>query len=251
MPENLVAGRNPVTELLRSDRATDKILMLKDAGGSLNKIAAMARDRGIPIKEVTREKLDFLCPGINHQGVAAYAAAAQYAELEDIYAKAGDEPLFVVIADGIEDPHNLGAIIRTAYAAGAHGIIIPKRHGVGLTPTVMKSSAGAAEHLLVARVANLASTVEELKKRNVWVYSADMDGQPWCSTDFSGGVALVVGSEGQGVSRIVREACDATVALPMLGQVNSLNASVAAGIILYEICRQRQGIAAHTPNKKG
>ena len=244
MPENLVAGRNPVTELLRSDRATDKILMLKDAGGSLNKIAAMARERGIPIKEVTREKLDFLCPGINHQGVAAYAAAAQYAELEDIYAKAGDEPLFVVIADGIEDPHNLGAIIRTAYAAGAHGIIIPKRHGVGLTPTVMKSSAGAAEHLLVARVANLASTVEELKKRTVWVYSADMDGQPWCSVDYSGAAALIVGSEGEGVSRLLKDKSDVTVSLPMENGFDSLNASVAAGIVLYEIMRQRKGIKA-------
>jgi len=242
--ENLVAGRNPVMELLRSDRDTDKILMLKDGGGSLQKIAAMAKERGIPVKEVTREKLDSLCPGINHQGVAAYAAAAQYAELEDIYARAGDEPLFVVVADGIEDPHNLGAIIRTAYAAGAHGVIVPKRHGVGLTATVMKASAGAAQHLPVARVSNLASTVEELKKRNVWVYAADMGGQNWCTVDYSGAAALIVGSEGEGVSRLLKDKSDVTVSLPMSGEFNSLNASVAAGIILYEITRQRKGIKA-------
>ena len=146
--------------------------------------------------------------------------------------------------------YNLGAVIRTAEAAGAHGVIIPKRGGVGLTTAVAKASAGAVEHLPVARVSNIASTIKELQKRGIWVYCADMDGQPWCATDYSGGVALVVGSEGQGVSRIVREACDATVALPMLGQVNSLNASVAAGIILYEICRQRQQIGAIAPKKK-
>lgn len=241
-----VAGRNPVIELLRSERPVDKILMLKSAegGGALGKISAMAKERGIPVKETTREKLDSICQGINHQGVAAYAAACDYASLEDIYERAGDGPLFVIIADNIEDPHNLGAIIRSADAAGAHGVIIPRRHGVGLTAAVMKSSAGAAQHLPVARVSNLASTVEELKKKNVWVYAADMQGESWCTVDYSGAVALIIGSEGAGVSRLLREKSDVTVSLPMNGQVNSLNASVAAGILMYEITRQRMGLKA-------
>lgn len=240
-----VAGRNAVIELLRSQRPVDKILMLRqEGGGSLPKIAAMAKERGIPVKEVAREKLDSLCPGVNHQGVAAIAAAHDYASLEDIYARAGDEPLFVVIADGIEDPHNLGAIIRSADAAGAHGVIVPKRHGAGLTAAVMKASAGAAEHLPVARVTNLAATVEELKKRNVWIYAADMSGESWCGVDYAGAVALIIGSEGAGVSRLLRERSDGVISLPMCGQVNSLNASVAAGILLYEITRQRKGIKA-------
>ncbi len=164
--------------------------------------------------------------------------------MEDIFDRAGSEPLFVVIADGIEDPHNLGAIIRSADAAGAHGIIVPKRHGAGLTAAVMKASAGAAEHLPVARVSNLAATVEELKKKNVWIYAADMDGDSWCTVDYSGAVALVIGSEGSGVSRLLKERSDVVVSLPMCGQVNSLNASVATGILLYEITRQRKVIKA-------
>lgn len=241
-----VAGRNPVIELLRSERPVDKVLMLKasEGQGVLGRIAAMAKERGVPVKETTREKLDSICPGVNHQGVAAYSAACDYASLEDIYERAGDEQLFVVIADNIEDPHNLGAIIRSADAAGAHGVIIPRRHGVGLTAAVMKASAGAAQHLPVARVSNLASTVEELKKKNVWVYAADMQGESWCTVDYKGAVALIIGSEGAGVSRLLRERSDVIVSLPMNGQVNSLNASVAAGILLYEITRQRLGLKA-------
>ena len=249
--ENVVAGRNAVAELLRSGREIDSLYIQKgELKGSVVSLVAKARQQGIPVKEADSRKLDFMCGGVNHQGIVAVAAAWSYAELSDILEAAGESP-FLVVCDHLEDPHNLGAVIRTAEAAGAHGVIIPKRGGVGLTTAVAKASAGAVEHLPVARVANIASTIKELQKKGIWVYCADMDGQPWCSTDFSGGVALVVGSEGQGVSRIVREACDATVALPMLGQVNSLNASVAAGIILYEICRQREGIAAHTPKKKG
>lgn len=246
IPENLVAGRNPVMELLRSDRSVDKLLIQKQEGGlgSLQRIVALAKEKGIPVKDVTREKLDQLCPGLNHQGIAAFAAACDYATLEDIYERAGDEPLFVVICDNIEDPHNLGAIIRSADAAGAHGVIIPKRHGTGLTAAVMKSSAGAAQHLPVARVSNLAFTVEELKKRNVWVYAADMDGQDWCTVDYDGAAALIIGSEGSGVSRLLREKSDVIVSLPMCGKVNSLNASVAAGILLYEVTRQRRKIKA-------
>ncbi len=246
IPENLVAGRNPVMELLRSDRSVDKLLIQKQEGGlgSLQRIVALAKEKGIPVKDVTREKLDQLCPGLNHQGIVAFAAACDYATLEDIYERAGDEPLFVVICDNIEDPHNLGAIIRSADAAGAHGVIIPKRHGTGLTAAVMKSSAGAAQHLPVARVSNLAFTVEELKKRNVWVYAADMDGQDWCTVDYDGAAALIIGSEGSGVSRLLREKSDVIVSLPMCGKVNSLNASVAAGILLYEVTRQRRKIKA-------
>ena len=243
--DQLVAGRNPVIELLRSERPVDKVLLLRQDGkGSLQKIIAMAKERGVPVKDVTREKLDSLCPDTNHQGVVASAAACNYASLEDIFDRAGQQPLFVVIADGIEDPHNLGAIIRSADAAGAHGIIIPKRHGAGLTSAVMKASAGAAGHLPVARVSNLASTIEELKKRNVWVYATDMDGTDWCTVDYAGAVALVIGSEGAGVSRLIKDRSDVVVSLPMCGMVNSLNASVAAGILLYEVTRQRKGIKA-------
>ncbi|WMJ82640.1 23S rRNA (guanosine(2251)-2'-O)-methyltransferase RlmB [Oscillospiraceae bacterium LTW-04] len=242
--DEMVAGRNPVIELLRSERPVNKILMLKTESGSLKRVIAMAKERGVPVKDVAREKLDALSPGVNHQGVIAFAAACDYATVDDIFTRAGSEPLFVVIADGIEDPHNLGAIIRSADAAGAHGVIVPKRHGAGLTAAVMKASAGAAEHLPVARVSNLAATVEELKKKNVWVYAADMDGESWCTVDYSGAVALVIGSEGSGVSRLLKERSDVVVSLPMCGKVNSLNASVAAGILLYEITRQRKGIKA-------
>lgn len=246
--ESIVAGRNPVIELLKTDQPVDKILMQKGdrQGGSLGKIAAMAKDRGIPVKDVAKEKLDMMCPGAAHQGVAAVVAAARYADLSEIEEKAAQkgEPLFVVICDGIEDPHNLGAIIRTADAAGAHGVIIPRRHGAGLTASAVKSSAGAASHVLVARVANLASTVEELKKKNVWIYAADMGGENWCGIDYSGAVGVVVGSEGSGVSRLIRDKSDTIVGLPMYGEVNSLNASVAAALVLYEVARQRHQIKA-------
>ena len=246
--ESIVAGRNPVIELLKTEQPVDKILMQKGdrQGGSLGKIAAMAKDKGIPVKDVAKEKLDMMCPGFAHQGVAAVVAAARYAELSEIEQKAIDrgEPLFVVICDGIEDPHNLGAIIRTADAAGAHGVIIPRRHGAGLTATAVKASAGAASHVLVARVSNLASTVEELKKKNVWIYAADMGGENWCGIDYSGAVGVVVGSEGSGVSRLIRDKSDTIVGLPMYGEVNSLNASVAAALVLYEVARQRHQIKA-------
>lgn len=244
--DDLVAGRNPVIELLKSERPVDKILMIRAErdGGSLSKIRAMARERGVPVKDAAKEKLDQLCPGLSHQGVAAFCAAYAYAEIEDICRRAGEEPLFVVLADGIEDPHNLGAIIRSADAAGAHGVIVPRRGGAGLTAAVMRASAGAAGHLPVARVPNLTAAIRELKRKNVWVYAADFGGQDWCTVNFDGAVALVVGGEDRGVSRLVRETCDGTVSLPMRGAVGSLNASVAAGIVLYEIARQRLGIKA-------
>lgn len=240
--DELIVGRNAVSEALRSERAINTLLVAKgERNGSVGKIIAMCRDKKIVVKEVDRKKLDFLCGQGNHQGVAAYAAAHEYAEVEDIFALAesrGEQP-FVIVCDEIEDPHNLGAIIRTAEAAGAHGIIIPKRHGASLTWAVGKASAGAVEYMPVARVGNLAMALDELKEKGLWVYSADMDGKAWCQTDFSGGVALVVGSEGKGVSRLIREKSDFIVSLPMRGKVNSLNASVAAGVLMYEVAKQR------------
>ncbi|MEF9983917.1 MAG: 23S rRNA (guanosine(2251)-2'-O)-methyltransferase RlmB [Oscillospiraceae bacterium] len=241
--EDVVAGRNSVIELLKTGREIECIYITKtETIGSISKIIAMAKEKGIPVKDVNELKLDSLTSYANHQGVAAVTAAYEYSTVEKILESAGDEPPFIIICDEIEDVHNLGAIIRTAEASGAHGIIIPKRHGVGLTTIVAKTSVGAAEYMPVARVSNIVSTIEELKKKNIWVYAADMDGQSWCQTDYAGGVALVVGSEGSGVSRLVKEKCDFIVSLPMRGKINSLNASVAAGIVMYEITRQRLGI---------
>jgi len=245
--DRVVAGRNPVLELLKTEEPIDRILLQKgEQTGSLGRIAAAAREKGIPVKSVAKEKLDALAPGVNHQGVAAVAAAYRYAELEDLFAAAAEtgEPPFFVLCDGIEDPHNLGAIIRTADAAGAHGVIIPRRHGAGLTAAAVKASAGAAAHVPVARVANLAACVDRLKERGVWVYAADMGGENWCAVDYGGGAALIVGSEGQGVSRLLREKSDVVVGLPMYGRVNSLNASVAAALVMYEITRQRHGLSS-------
>ncbi len=249
--ENVVAGRNAVMEVLKNGRRIDTVYIAKGAtGGSISKIVALAKEGGYPIKEVFPEKLDEMAGHI-HQGVAVTLSAVEYADVEDILARAaekGEKP-FILIADEIEDPHNLGALIRTAETAGAHGVIIPKRRNVGLTAAVFKTSAGAAAHLPVARVANLAAAVDRLKEEGVWIYGADMEGQNWCQTDFSGGVALIVGSEGNGISRLLKEKCDVMVSLPMQGEVNSLNASVAGGIILYEVARQRLGIPAVTPGK--
>ncbi|MBE6776167.1 MAG: 23S rRNA (guanosine(2251)-2'-O)-methyltransferase RlmB [Ruminococcaceae bacterium] len=245
--ENLIIGRNAVSEALRSERAIDTLLVVRgERNGSIGRILAECREKKIVIKEVDKKKLDFMCGQGNHQGVAAYAAAHEYAEVEDILALAeerGESP-FIIVCDGIEDPHNLGAIIRTAETAGAHGIIIPKRRNASLTWAVGKASAGAVEYMPVARVGNLASTLDELKEKGIWVYSADMDGKNWCETDFAGGVALVIGSEGNGVSRLIREKSDFIVSLPMKGKITSLNASVAAGILMYEVSRQRSGIKA-------
>ena len=239
---DVIAGRNPVSEAVRSNRPIDKILVAKgEKSGAIVGILAKARDKKIPVKEVDRTKLDYVSGGATHQGIVAFAAAKDYSTVDDIlkYAESKGEAPFVVVLDEVEDPHNLGAIIRTAECAGVHGIIIPKRRNVGLNFIVAKTSCGALEYVKIARVGNLVSVIEELKKQNVWVYCADMDGQPWCKTDFSGGCALVVGNEGSGVGRLIKEKCDVTVSLPMCGKVNSLNASVAAGIIMYEVARQR------------
>lgn len=243
--DNLVIGRNAVLELLKSNREVENVLVAKgEREGSINRILAMCKDKGIVVKTVDRKKLDFMCAGANHQGVAANASAHSYSSIDEIleYAQEKGEAPFIIICDEIEDSHNLGAIIRSAEACGAHGIIIPKRRNVGLNFIVAKTSCGALEYMRVARVSNLASVIDELKKKNIWVYCADMDGQAWCKTDFSGGCAIVVGSEGKGVGRLIKERCDVTVSIPMRGRVNSLNASVAASIIMYEVARQRLGL---------
>ena len=242
---DVIVGRNPVAEALRSGREIDKLLVAHGANnGSTKALVAKCRERGIPVKEVAPQKLDFMSGGASHQGVALIVAAHEYCEVSDImnFAAEKQQAPFIIICDGIEDPHNLGAIIRTAEACGVHGIIIPKRRSASLNAVVAKSAAGALEYMRVARVTNITACIEELKAQGVWVYAADMDGQSWCSVDYKGACAFVIGSEGRGVSQLVKKSCDVTVSLPMMGQINSLNASVAAGVLMYEAARQKQGI---------
>ncbi len=239
--ESLIIGRNPVIEALRSGRSIDALYIDKSAGGSIGMIIRMARERDITVKEVSGAKLSAMCGGAAHQGCAASASCAEYVSVEDILdisAKKGTDP-FIIICDEIEDPHNLGAIIRTAEAAGADGIIIPKRRSASLNFTVNKTSAGAASWLPAAKTANLASAIDLLKKRGVWIYGTDASGENYTNVSLKGPVALVIGSEGFGMSRLIREKCDFLVSLPMLGKITSLNASVAAGIFMYEAVRQR------------
>ena len=240
--ESVVSGRNAVKELLASGRDIDKIYVQKgEREGSIRMLVGRANERKIPVIETEKAKLDAMCGGAYHQGIVAMAAEQNYATLQDIieYADSLGEKPFVVICDGVEDPHNLGAIIRSAECSGVHGVIIPKRRAVGLTPVVAKSSAGALEHMRVARVTNLAATVDELKKLGFWVYAADMGGEKYSETDYSGSVAVVLGSEGFGISRLVKEKCDFTVSIPLYGRVNSMNVSCAAAVIFTEIARQR------------
>lgn len=241
--KDLIIGRNAVTELVRSGREVDTLFVVKgEKNGSVGKIIAECRESGAVVKEVDRKKLDFMCGHANHQGVAAVCAAHGYSTVEEILAVAeerGEKP-FIVACDGIEDPHNLGAVIRTAEAAGVHGIIIPKRRSASLNYTVGKTSAGALEYMKVARVSNLASTLEDLKEKGLWVYGADMDGEDARSVNLDGAAVLVIGSEGNGMSRIVREKCDFIISLKMKGKINSLNASVAGGILMYEFAYNRQ-----------
>lgn len=240
--EDLIVGRNAVFEALSAGRIIDTVLIVKgNNGGPVSRIVELCKQKNITIKDASPAKLDGICGGLNHQGVAAVAGAKEYVEVEDILRTAeerGESP-FIVIADEINDPHNLGAIIRTAEASGAHGIIIPKRGSVGLTSAVDKASSGALEYMNIARVPNLVSCVEELKKKNIWVYGSEMDGQPYYETNFSGGCALVIGSEGFGISRLLKEKCDVLVSMPMKGKINSLNASVAAGVLMYEVLKSR------------
>lgn len=239
--ENLIAGRNPIREALKSGRDLEKLLVQKgELSGSAREIVQMARERRIPVQEVEKSRLDEIAP--HHQGMLAFASAYAYATVEDMLeeAKAKQEEPFLILLDGVTDPHNLGAIIRSAECAGAHGVIVPERRSVGLTPAAVKASAGAVEHCKVARVTNLNRTMEDLKKRGIWTYAVTMDGEDYERVDFKGGVALVIGSEGEGISRLTLESCDQRVSLPMKGEIDSLNASVAAGIMMYRVLSSRR-----------
>lgn len=241
--ENVIIGRNPVMEALKSGREIDKLLVSGAAEGSLLKILALAKDKGLPVMKVEKTVLDRLSAGGSHQGVAAYASAYDYKEIEDILKKAeksGEEP-FVIVLDNLEDPHNLGAIMRTAECAGAHGVIIPKRNACGLTETVAKTSAGAIEYVPCVRVTNIVRTIEELKEMGFWIAACDMGGQEYYKADLKGKLAVVIGSEGAGISKLVKENCDFTVSMPMVGRITSLNASNAAAVLMYEVRRQRDG----------
>ncbi len=239
---NIICGRNSVLEAVRSGREIDRLLVAHGvSGGSVAAIIAKCSQRGILIKEVSPQKLDYYCEGANHQGVAVFFASQEYSTVEDILQTAWDrnEKPFIVICDEIEDPHNLGAIIRTAEACGVHGIIIPKRRSASLNATVAKSASGALEYMKVARVTNIANTIEELKEKGVWVFGADMDGTDYTKTDFDIPCAIVIGNEGKGIGTLVAKKCDGIISLPMNGQINSLNASVAAGVLMYEVVRKR------------
>ncbi len=240
--EFTIEGRNAVLEAFRSGKTIDKLFIQENSkDGPMQTILREAKKHDTIVRRVTKERLDQISETGKHQGVIAYAAAYEYAEVEDILKNAEEkgEPPFVILLDGIEDPHNLGAIIRTANLAGAHGVIILKNRAVGLTATVAKASAGALNYTPVAKVTNLVSTMESLKKRGLWFVCADMGGEEMYRLDLTGPIGLVIGSEGRGVGRLVRENCDMTAAIPMKGEIDSLNASVAAGILAYEIVRQR------------
>lgn len=238
-----IVGRNAVRELLKSGRAVDKLFVRKgDREGSIVVLVAEAIERGIPVIEVEKGKLDQLAAGAPHQGVVAMAAEKEYSSVEDILAIArerGETPL-IVISDGITDPYNLGALIRCAEGIGAHGLIIPKRRAVGLTPAVSKASAGAIEHLAIAKVSNIASTIDMLKKQGIWTYAAEAGGAAYYDTDMSVPSAIVFGSEGEGVSELVKKKCDYIVSIPMYGKVNSFNVSTAASVILAEASKQQR-----------
>ncbi len=238
----VIYGRNSVIETLKTVEAADTLYLSgADTDKALGYIVALAKQKGAVIKKVPELKLSKLCASEHHQGVALLCPVCRYCTLDELFenaAQSGEPPLFVV-TDGIEDPHNLGAIIRTAECVGAHGVVIPKRGNCAVTSAVHRASAGACSCMKIARVSNLASAIRDMKKRGVFFYCADMDGSPAFQTDLTGPAALVVGSEGFGVSRLVKELCDITVSLPIRGQINSLNASVAAGVLLYEILRQR------------
>lgn len=238
----VVVGRNPVIEVLKGDREVERVFIADGAEGSIVQIKALAREKGVIVDIVDKKRIEAMAaPGERHQGVAAKVSEYKYSEMEDIWARAeksGEEP-FVILLDEITDPHNLGAIIRSAECAGAHGIIIPKRRACTLTQTVAKSAAGAIENMPVVQVTNLSRTIEELNDKGLWIGAADMDGQPYYGCSLDGAVGIVIGNEGKGISRLVKEKCDFVVSIPMKGRINSLNASNAAAIIMYEIRRQR------------
>ena len=239
-----IEGRNPVIEAIKNDREIDKIMISNSAKeGSIKKIIAMAKEKNLVVQYVDKNKLDEISTSHAHQGVIAQVSEYKYYELDELIASAKEksEHPFFIILDEITDPHNLGTIIRTAAAVGAHGVIIPKRRSVHITPTVAKASAGAVEYVPVCKVTNIVNTIKKLKEEGLWIAAADMDGQPFYEQDLTGPIGLVIGSEGFGISRLVKQNCDFTVKMPMVGNVTSLNASVAGGILLYEIFRQRTG----------
>lgn len=240
LPDNILVGINPVREALKSGRPVDKILMAQgERSPRAGDIMAMARERGIPVQRLDRARLDDLSGDTRHQGVLAFTAARDYSSVEDILSGAGDSP-FLLLLDEINDPHNLGAILRTAEAAGVSGVVIPRRRSVSLTSTVARISAGAVEYVPVARVANMVQTIEMLKKNGLWIVGADAGGpELYWQSRLDGPLALVVGGEDKGLGRLVKEKCDLLVRLPMMGSLNSLNASVAAALLMYEVLRQR------------
>ncbi len=242
--EDRIEGRNAVIEALRAGRAIDKIYIAKgEVDQTLGHIASKARSQGIVVVETDRRKLDMMSQTHAHQGVVAVCAVKEYCTVQDILSAAeekGEAP-FVIVCDEISDPHNLGAIIRSAECVGAHGVVIPKRRSAGLTAVVGKAAAGAAEHMAIARVSNISAALEELKKAGLWVYGAAAEGtNPLWKTDLKGPIALVIGSEGDGMSRLVREHCDFMLSIPLRGQISSLNASAAAAVLMYEVLRQRE-----------
>ena len=240
LPENLLVGRNPIREALKNGRPMEKLMVMKgDLSSAAREIVRMAREAGVVVQEVDKVRLDAVYP--HHQGLLAYLSSAGYSEVSDIFALARErnEDPFIICLDGITDPHNLGAIIRSAECAGAHGVIIPERRSAGLNPACVKAAAGALEYMPVARVTNLSRTIEELKEQGVWVYAADMGGENVYAADLSGPAAIVIGAEGEGVSHLVLEKCDKVLSLPMYGRIQSLNASVAAGLMLYEFAKRR------------
>ena len=239
---DMITGRNAVLEALKSDREIEKLIVAKGAEGSIRKITGMAKDKKIPGQYREKAALDRIAGRNSHQGVIAQVSEYTYCTLDDILRRAeerGEDP-FIMILDGLEDPHNLGAVMRTAECCGAHGIVIPKRRSAGITETVAKASAGAVEYMLCARVSNIGQAVDQLKERGVWVAACDMGGKAYTEQDLTGSLAVVIGSEGTGISRLVREKCDFVVSIPMKGKITSLNASNAAAILMYEVVRQRE-----------
>lgn len=241
--EDLVEGRNAVIELLKSNKTIEQLFIANGKmEGSINKILGLAKDKGVIVKEVDRKKLDLMSETKAHQGVIAQITPFKYSTVDEIlnYAKQKDEDPFIVILDELEDPHNLGSIVRTAELCGVHGIIIPKRRNVGVTATVYKASVGAIEYVKIAKVTNVNSTIDELTAKNIWVYGADINGEEYSyDTNFNGACAIVIGNEGKGISKLTKNKCDKLVKIPMIGKINSLNASVAGGIMMYEVLKGR------------
>lgn len=235
-----IEGKNAVRECILSHKTIEKVLIQN--GSANNELVNLAKANGVKVQYINKSQMDELSVTKKHQGVIALSTDFKYSSVEDIlaYAKAKNEPAFILILDGVEDPHNLGSVLRVAECAGVHGVIIPKDRAVGVTETVVKVSAGASERVRVAKVVNLNRAIEELKSKNIFVYCADMDGEPMTKTNLTGNIAIVVGSEGFGVSKLTKKLCDGVISIPMFGKINSLNASVSAGIVVYEAIRQRK-----------